>query len=132
MGGEPGIGKSTLLLQTALNCNDKRVLYVSGEESAQQIKMRSKRINKNNGNCYVLIETEVENIVEKAKEVEPQIIIIDSIQTMYIDEVESTPGSIAQVRAAAYELIKLAKKKGFILFLVGPASVPYWKNCSSV
>lgn len=119
MGGEPGIGKSTLLLQTALNCNDKRVLYVSGEESAQQIKMRSERINENNGNCYVLIETEVENIVEKAKEVEPQIIIIDSIQTMTTLDIDSSAGSISQIRECTSVLSTYAKQNSIPIIIVG-------------
>ena len=119
MGGEPGIGKSTLLLQTALNCNDKRVLYVSGEESAQQIKMRSERINKNNGNCYVLIETNVENIVEKAKEVEPQIIIIDSIQTMYSEEITSAAGSVSQVREITAQVMRTCKSRAITTIIIG-------------
>lgn len=119
MGGEPGIGKSTLLLQTALNCNDKRVLYVSGEESAQQIKMRSERINQNNGNCYVLIETNVENIVEKAKEVEPQIIIIDSIQTMTTFDIDSSAGSISQIRECTSVLSSYAKQNSIPIIIVG-------------
>ena len=94
IGGEPGIGKSTLLLQVALNCKDKRVLYVSGEESASQIKMRAERINKGGGNCYVLTETCVENIIERATEVQPQIIIIDSIQTITTSDIDSSAGSI--------------------------------------
>ena len=119
MGGEPGIGKSTLLLQTALNCNDKRVLYVSGEESAQQIKMRSERINKNNGNCYVLIETQVEDIVEKAKEVNPQIIIIDSIQTMTTLAIDSTAGSVSQIRECTSVLSTFAKQNSIPIIIVG-------------
>lgn len=119
MGGEPGIGKSTLLLQTALNCNDKRVLYVSGEESAQQIKMRSERINVNNGNCYVLTETNVENIIEKAMEVDPQIIIVDSIQTMTTCEIESSAGSISQIRESASLLSTYAKQSGIPVIIVG-------------
>lgn len=119
MGGEPGIGKSTLLLQIALNCKDKRVLYVSGEESANQIKMRAERINKENGNCYVLTETCVEEIVERAKEVQPQIIIIDSIQTMTTCDIDSSAGSISQIRESTARLALYAKQTSTPIILVG-------------
>ncbi|MBQ2303233.1 MAG: DNA repair protein RadA [Bacteroidales bacterium] len=119
MGGEPGIGKSTLLLQIALNCKDKRVLYVSGEESANQIKMRAERINKENGNCYVLTETCVEEIVERAKEVQPQIVIIDSIQTMTTCDIDSSAGSISQIRESTARLALYAKQTSTPIILVG-------------
>lgn len=119
MGGEPGIGKSTLLLQTALNCKDKRVLYVSGEESAGQIKMRAERINRMNGNCYVLTETCVENIVERADEVKAQIIIVDSIQTMTTADIDSSAGSISQIRESAARLSNYAKQTATPVIIVG-------------
>ena len=119
IGGEPGIGKSTLLLQVALNCKDKRVLYVSGEESASQIKMRAERINKGGGNCYVLTETCVENIIERATEVQPQIIIIDSIQTMTTSDIDSSAGSISQIRESAARLGTYAKQSACPIIIVG-------------
>lgn len=119
MGGEPGIGKSTLLLQVALNCKDKRVLYVSGEESASQIKMRAQRINRQGGNCYVLTETCVENIIERADEVVPQIIIIDSIQTMTSSDIDSSAGSISQIRESAARLSAYAKQTSIPVIIVG-------------
>ncbi len=119
MGGEPGIGKSTLLLQVALNCKDKRVLYVSGEESASQIKMRAQRVNCQGGNCYVLTETCVENIIERADEVTPQIIIIDSIQTMTSSDIDSSAGSISQIRESAARLSAYAKQTSIPIIIVG-------------
>ena len=119
IGGEPGIGKSTLLLQVALNCKDKRVLYVSGEESASQIKMRAERINKGGGNCDVLSETCVENIIERATEVQPQIIIIDSIQTMTTSDIDSSAGSISQIRESAARLGTYAKQSACPIIIVG-------------
>ncbi len=119
MGGEPGIGKSTLLLQVALNCKDKRVLYVSGEESASQIKMRAQRVNRQGGNCYVLTETCVENIIERADEVAPQIIIIDSIQTMTSSDIDSSAGSISQIRESAARLSAYAKQTSVPIIIVG-------------
>lgn len=119
IGGEPGIGKSTLLLQIALNCKDKRVLYVSGEESASQIKMRAERVNKQGGNCYVLTETCVENIIERADEVKPQIIIVDSIQTMTSCDIDSSAGSISQIRESAARLASYAKQTAVPIIIVG-------------
>lgn len=119
IGGEPGIGKSTLLLQIALNCKDKRVLYVSGEESASQIKMRAERVNKQGGNCYVLTETCVENIIERADEVKPQIIIVDSIQTMTTCDIDSSAGSISQIRESAARLASYAKQTAVPIIIVG-------------
>jgi len=103
LGGEPGIGKSTLLLQIALKLPIK-TLYVSGEESQKQIKMRADRILPNSESCFVLTETKTQNIFQQIVAVEPDLVVIDSIQTMWADNVESAPGSVSQVRAAAHEL----------------------------
>jgi DNA repair protein RadA/Sms len=118
LGGEPGIGKSTLLLQSALRMN-KRVLYVSGEESLNQIKMRADRIGITNAECLLLNETCVENVVQKLKETKPAFVIIDSIQTMYSKYLESTPGTISQIREASAVLIQYAKKNEVPIILVG-------------
>ncbi|MDR6299589.1 DNA repair protein RadA [Mesonia maritima] len=118
LGGEPGIGKSTLLLQISLNLN-YRTLYVSGEESQQQIKMRAERINPNPANCYILTETKTQNIFRQVEKLEPEIIIIDSIQTLHSDFIESSPGSISQIRECTSELIKFAKETHVPVLLIG-------------
>jgi len=119
IGGEPGIGKSTLLLQTALSLNNSTVLYVSGEESPEQIKLRQVRMNINSEHCLLLSETGVENILESAKNVNPSLIIVDSIQTLTSTEVESFAGSITQIRICADKLIDYAKITNTPLILVG-------------
>lgn len=119
IGGEPGIGKSTLLLQIALNLTSYKVLYVSGEESEAQIKMRANRINASSSNCYILNETLVENILKHAVDLDPNILIIDSIQTIYTQQIESAPGSVAQVRAATSLLMHYAKTTNTPIFLIG-------------
>lgn len=119
LGGEPGIGKSTLLLQVALNLKDKKVLYVSGEESASQIKMRADRLNINNENCLVLTETNTSNIIRHFEESKPDIVIIDSIQTLESAAVDSTAGSISQIRETAAEMNKMAKTYQVPTFLIG-------------
>jgi DNA repair protein RadA/Sms len=119
LGGEPGIGKSTLLLQLALQLHPLRILYVSGEESAQQIKMRAQRLSYQNDNLYVAAETRLESIRAHYKDLEPQLIIVDSIQTIYTDALESAPGSVSQVRETASKLIRLAKESQVPIFLVG-------------
>ncbi|MBO4370400.1 MAG: DNA repair protein RadA [Paludibacteraceae bacterium] len=119
LGGEPGIGKSTLILQSALELNDRKVLYVSGEESGSQIKMRAQRIRPNGSDCYILSETSLERIFEQANILKPEILIIDSIQTIATDMVESSPGSISQVRECAAALLKYAKQSGTPVILVG-------------
>ena len=118
LGGEPGIGKSTLTLQTILHMNERRILYVSGEESAHQIKMRAERIG---GNCEVMIlcETSLESIFDNIKEVKPELVVIDSIQTISTSDVESSPGSITQVRECAAALLRFAKTSGIPVILVG-------------
>ena len=118
LGGEPGIGKSTLLLQISLGLR-YRTLYVSGEESQQQIKMRAERINPNPANCYILTETKTQNIFRQIEELEPEIVIIDSIQTLHTDYIESSPGSISQIRECTAELIKFAKESNTPVILIG-------------
>ncbi len=120
LGGEPGIGKSTLSLQTMLQLTDKRVLYVSGEESAHQLKMRAERIpHKENENFLILCENSLENIFDHIKEVQPELVIIDSIQTIATEDVESSAGSIAQVRECASALLRFAKTSGVPVILIG-------------
>ena len=118
LGGEPGIGKSTLLLQISLNLNFK-TLYVSGEESQQQIKMRAQRINPDSNNCFILTETKTQNIFSQIEKLEPEIVIIDSIQTLHSDYIESGPGSISQIRECTAELIKYAKETATPVVLIG-------------
>ena len=119
LGGEPGIGKSTLLLQVALNIKDKKVLYVSGEESAQQIKMRAERIGIRNENCYILTETNTSDIIKHFEQTKPDIAIIDSIQTLESPSIEATAGSISQIRETAAEMNKVAKAHHVPIFLIG-------------
>ncbi len=119
IGGEPGIGKSTLLLQTALNMKGIRILYVSGEESKQQIKMRADRIGIENDNCYILNETFTTDIFKEIDSLEPDILIIDSIQTLYTDTLDSSPGSISQIRETAAELMRFAKTTHVPVLLIG-------------
>src|SRR5690625_2829043 len=118
LGGEPGIGKSTLMLQIALQLPYK-VLYVSGEESAQQIKMRAERINPNADQCYILTETKTQHIFQQIEAIEPQVVIIDSIQTLHIDYIESGAGSISQIRETTTELIQFAKETDTPVILIG-------------
>lgn len=124
LGGEPGIGKSTLSLQTMLNLTDKRVLYISGEESAHQLKMRAERLTHGGGsagfdNFLILCENSLEAIFDHIKEVQPEIIIVDSIQTISTEDVESSAGSIAQVRECASALLRFAKTSGVPVILIG-------------
>lgn len=120
LGGEPGIGKSTLTLQTILHLPNKSVLYVSGEESAHQLKMRADRITtEQNNNVVILCETSLEHIFNQVLEVKPDLLIIDSIQTIATNHVDSSPGSIAQVRECAALLLRLAKTSGIPILLIG-------------
>ncbi len=119
IGGEPGIGKSTLALQFALKLDDLKILYISGEESPQQIKMRAERLNLQNDNCFILSETLLENIFTQTINVNPDLIIIDSIQTLYSDKLESSAGTVSQVRETAASLLKFAKEKNVPVFLIG-------------
>ena len=120
LGGEPGIGKSTLSLQTMLGLADKRVLYVSGEESAHQLKMRAERLTANSqDNFLILCENSLEAVFEQIKEIKPEIVVIDSIQTISTEDVESSAGSIAQVRECASALLRFAKTSGVPVILIG-------------
>lgn len=119
LGGEPGIGKSTLLLQIALKMHKQDVIYVSGEESEQQIKMRAERIGIYNENCYILTETSTQNIFQHLSRVEPELLIIDSIQTLHTASIDSSPGSISQIRECTAELLRYAKETATPVILVG-------------
>lgn len=120
IGGEPGIGKSTLMLQLALTITDLKVLYVSGEESEQQLKMRAERINPSSkSNCFILTETSTQNIFKQIEQVEPNLVVIDSIQTLHSSSIESTPGSVSQVRECTSELLRFAKETGTPVFIIG-------------
>lgn len=121
LGGEPGIGKSTLILQTILNVPDKKVLYVSGEESAHQIKLRADRLGASSmlTHISILCETSLERIFSHVEEVAPDMIVIDSIQTIATEEVESSPGSVSQVRECAAALLRFAKTSGIPVILIG-------------
>lgn len=118
LGGEPGIGKSTLLLQIALKLKYK-TLYVSGEESQKQIKMRAERINPEDNNCYILTETKTQNIFKQIENLQPDLVIIDSIQTLHSDYMESSAGSISQIKECTTELIKFAKESATPVLLIG-------------
>lgn len=118
-GGEPGIGKSTLMLQVAVSMKKFKVLYVSGEESEQQIRMRAERLGMKNSECYILTETGTQNIFKQIEILEPQLVIIDSIQTLHTAYIESSPGSVSQVRECAAELLRFAKESNTPVFLIG-------------
>lgn len=120
VGGAPGIGKSTILLQLCGEIGDqKKILYVSGEESEHQLKMRAKRLNVDKDQIFVLAETNLDHIMREIDEVAPDIVIVDSIQTMFLDHVESTPGSISQVRECTMALMRKTKGNAFTTFIVG-------------
>lgn len=120
IGGDPGIGKSTLLLQTLCHLSEQHsCLYVTGEESLQQVTLRSRRLNLPQTNLRLLAETQVENIIHSANQHKPQVMVIDSIQTIYTENLQSTPGGVSQVRESAAQLVRYAKQTGTILFLVG-------------
>ena len=118
IGGEPGIGKSTLALQVALDI-EKRSLYISGEESPQQLRLRADRLNGKKGECLVLAETSLEAIISQVRQISPDLLIIDSIQTLYTEEIESAAGSISQVRECSARLLKLAKETHTPVILIG-------------
>lgn len=118
-GGEPGIGKSTLMLQLALRLKNLKVLYVSGEESEQQIKMRAERIGMTTESCFILQETNTQNIFTQIEKVEPQLVIIDSIQTIHTSYIDSSPGSVSQVRECAAEFLRFAKETNVPVFMIG-------------
>ncbi len=119
IGGEPGIGKSTLVLQNILAIKSRRILYCSGEESASQIKMRADRIGRLSDNCLIVCETSLENILTHISEIKPELIIVDSIQTVASDEIESAAGSVSQVRECAARLLRVAKTTGTPVILIG-------------
>lgn len=121
LGGEPGIGKSTLLLQTLLHLTDRKVLYISGEESEQQIKLRADRLasSASGNDCLLLCETNLERIFEQLRDVSPDLLIIDSIQTMATEAIDSAPGSLSQIRTCAVEFLKYAKSSATPVLLVG-------------
>lgn len=119
IGGEPGIGKSTLILQTVLGLRNIKTLYVSGEESARQLKLRADRINSNSENCFIVCETNLEQIFVHIQNLKPDFVIIDSIQTIFTDTVESSPGSVSQVRECSAAILKFAKETGTPVVLIG-------------
>ena len=119
LGGEPGIGKSTLALQLALSENNLKTLYVSGEESAEQIRMRADRIGIRNEQCMIYAETLLENITAQISELHPDVVVIDSIQTIYSEVLESSAGSVSQIRETAAMLLKVAKMTGTAIFIIG-------------
>ncbi|MBR0208419.1 MAG: DNA repair protein RadA [Oscillospiraceae bacterium] len=119
VGGAPGIGKSTLLLQMCGNLSDRRILYVTGEESERQLKLRAVRLGVEGENILVLPETDMDAIVESIKDEEPELVIIDSIQTVSWDEINSAPGSVSQVRECTMRIMRLAKEKALTVFIVG-------------
>jgi len=127
IGGEPGIGKSTLMLQLALQMPNIKVLYVSGEESEHQVKMRAERLTPQpppigggaGAGCFILTETSTQNIFKQIEELEPDLVVIDSIQTLHSSHIESTPGSVSQVRECTAELLRFAKESGTPVFLIG-------------
>lgn len=119
IGGEPGIGKSTLMLQIGLGMGDLRILYVSGEESEQQIKLRAQRLGLNEDNYFILTETNTQKLFKQAKNLDPHLLIIDSIQTMHSDYIEATPGSVSQIRECTGEIQRYAKETQTPVFLIG-------------
>ena len=119
IGGEPGIGKSTLVLQNILSIRSRTVLYVSGEESAVQLKMRADRLGRVSDSCYIVTETSLQNIFEHIEDIKPGLLIIDSIQTIASDDLESASGSVSQVRECAVSLLKYAKESGVPVILIG-------------
>ena len=119
LGGDPGIGKSTLALQLALGLKSRKILYTSGEESLQQIKLRAERLKSTNNNCLFLSETSLENLLAQTEQVLPDLLIVDSIQTISTETLESSPGSVSQVRECTSAILKFAKKNGVAVILIG-------------
>ena len=119
IGGEPGIGKSTLSLQIPLHCPQLRTLYVTGEESVNQVKMRADRLGGDSGHCSIYSETLMENILAEARAMMPDLMVVDSVQTMYTETVESAPGSVTQIREVAAQLLRFAKETGVPVILIG-------------
>ena len=119
IGGEPGIGKSTLVLQTVLKLDTCKILYVSGEESAKQLKLRAERLGENNENLFIVCETNLEQIFTHISNIKPDLLVIDSIQTIYTERIESSPGSVSQVRESSVLLLKFAKESNTPTLLIG-------------
>lgn len=119
IGGEPGIGKSTLSLQIPMSCPDVKTLYVTGEESARQVKMRAQRLGGDDRNCLIFCETMIETVLEEAAAVNPDLMIVDSVQTMFTETVESTPGSVTQIKEVAARLLRFAKESAVPVILIG-------------
>ena len=119
IGGEPGIGKSTLSLQIPLHCPDLKTLYVTGEESARQVKMRAARLGGDDSGCMIYSETLMENIIAEARSIMPDLMVVDSVQTMYSQNVESSPGSVTQIKETAAMLLRFAKETGVPVILIG-------------
>ncbi|MDE7397405.1 MAG: DNA repair protein RadA, partial [Muribaculum sp.] len=119
IGGEPGIGKSTLVLQNILSIRGRKILYVSGEESATQLKMRADRIGRLSDNCYIVCDTSLESILNHIDTLQPELLVVDSIQTIASDAIESSAGSVSQVRECAAQLLRYAKSSGTPVLLIG-------------
>jgi len=119
LGGEPGIGKSTLSLQIPLGCPNLKTLYVTGEESTRQVKMRADRLGGDASNCYILSETSIEDILSQIDSVNPDLVVVDSVQTMYSQNVESSAGSVSQIKEVASQLLRYAKSSGVPVILIG-------------
>lgn len=119
LGGEPGIGKSTLLLQVALKIQGEKVLYITGEESDQQIRMRADRLNLTNSSCQILTEVNIQNIFQQIQETKPSLLVIDSVQTLQTNNIDSAPGTISQIKECTTELINYAKATGTPVILIG-------------
>ena len=119
VGGEPGIGKSTLSLQIPLGCPELKTLYVTGEESAKQVKMRANRLGGEVPNCFIFCETHIETVVEEARRIAPELVIVDSAQTMYTDNAESGAGSVSQIKEVASALLRYAKESGVPVIIIG-------------
>ena len=119
LGGEPGIGKSTLVLQMALGLPDKKILYISGEESLQQIKLRATRLEMKQNNCLFLSETSLEHVIAQTEQTMPDLLVVDSIQTVSTEVIESSPGSVSQVRECTSAILKFAKKNDVAVILIG-------------
>ncbi|MBO6172831.1 MAG: DNA repair protein RadA [Bacteroidales bacterium] len=119
VGGEPGIGKSTLSLQIPLGCPALSTLYVTGEESERQVKMRADRLGGDPSNCRIYSETLIENVISEARQINPDLMIVDSVQTMYTESVDSTPGSVSQIKEVAAVLLRFAKETGIPVILIG-------------
>jgi DNA repair protein RadA/Sms len=119
IGGEPGIGKSTLSIQLPLSCPSLKTLYVTGEESAKQVKLRAARIGGDDSNCLIYSETLMENIIAEARSIMPDLMVVDSVQTMFSQNVDSSPGSVTQIKETASMLLRFAKETGVPVILIG-------------